>query len=227
MAFNYSPKIITDGLVLYLDAANTRSYPGSGTVWSDLSRGGNNGTLTNGPTFNAGNGGSIVFDGVNDYINFSSLNPITSNNPFTLCSWLNVKTHSTYGISLFIGNATSNQSAFIGYVAAAQNGTSNSIGGGFYGTNLGSGILPNTGWHYVTLSYNSSNVIIYVDGISRTTRSAYNASLTNTSIQIGRANIGTLYPFNGNVGASQIYNRALSAQEILQNYNATKGRYGL
>ena len=223
---NYE-NIVTDGLILNLDPGALISYPRTGVVLNDISGNGNNGTLTNGPTFNSENGGSIVFDGVNDYINFSSLNPITSNNPFTLCSWLNVKTHSTYGISLFIGNATNNQSAFIGYVAAAQNGTSNSIGGGIYGTNLGSGILPNTGWHYVTLSYNSSNVIIYVDGISRTTRSAYNASLTNTSIQIGRANIGTLYPFNGNVGASQIYNRTLSSTEITQNYNATKGRFGL
>ena len=68
MAFSYSPKIVTDGLVLYLDAANNRSYPGSGTTWTDLSRGGNNGTLTNGPTFNGANGGSIVFDGTNDFI---------------------------------------------------------------------------------------------------------------------------------------------------------------
>jgi hypothetical protein len=227
MAYNFSPKVITEGLILYLDAANTKSYPGNGTAWTDLSRGGNNGTLTNGPTFNSENMGSIVFDGVNDYINFSSLNPITSNNPFTLCSWLNVKTHSTYGISLFIGNAAANQSAYLGYVAAAQNGTPNSIGGGFYGINLGSGILPNTGWHYVTLSYDSNNIIIYVDGVSRTTRSGYNASLTNTSIQIGRANTGTPYSFNGNVGISQIYNRAIPSTEILQNYNATKTRFGL
>ena len=63
MAFNYSPKIVTDGLVLCLDAGNPNSYPGSGNTWTDLSRGRNNGTLTNGPTFDSGNGGSIVFDG--------------------------------------------------------------------------------------------------------------------------------------------------------------------
>ena len=65
------PNIITDGLVLALDAANSRSYPGTGTTWSDLSGNGNSGTLTNGPTFNSGNGGSIVFDGVDDNISFS------------------------------------------------------------------------------------------------------------------------------------------------------------
>ena len=63
----HSPRIITDGLVLCLDAANRQSYPGSGTVWTDLA-GSNNGTLTNGPTFSSANGGSIVFDGVDDFI---------------------------------------------------------------------------------------------------------------------------------------------------------------
>ena len=72
MAFNYSPRIIQDGLVLYLDAANTKSYPTTGTTWSDLSRRGNNGTLTNGPTFNSSNGGIIVFDGINNYVDFGS-----------------------------------------------------------------------------------------------------------------------------------------------------------
>ena len=69
-----SGHIITDGLVIALDAANTKSYPGSGTTWSDLSGNSNNGTLTNGPTFNSGNGGSIVFDGTNDYINTTIIN---------------------------------------------------------------------------------------------------------------------------------------------------------
>ena len=74
MAFNFSPKIVTNGLVLALDAANTKSYPGSGTVWSDLTPNGNNGALTNGPTFNSANGGSIVFDGTNDYLQGVSTN---------------------------------------------------------------------------------------------------------------------------------------------------------
>jgi hypothetical protein len=72
MAFRYSPKIVTDGLVLYLDAANTKSYVSGSTTWNDISRGGNNGTLVNGPTFNRGNGGSIEFDGVDDYVTTNS-----------------------------------------------------------------------------------------------------------------------------------------------------------
>jgi len=80
MAGNVAPNTVTDGLVLYLDAANTRSYPGTGTTWSDLSRGGNNGSLINGPTFNGGNGGSIVFDGTNDSVNLQQSTSIDVNN---------------------------------------------------------------------------------------------------------------------------------------------------
>ena len=70
MSINYNPRIVTDGLVLLLDAGNTKSYPGTGTTWTDISRNGNNGTLTNGPTFDSANGGSLVFDGVDDYVNW-------------------------------------------------------------------------------------------------------------------------------------------------------------
>ena len=68
MSLSRGPKIVTNGLVLYLDAANKKSYPGSGTTWTDLSGNNNTGTLTNGPTFDSNNGGSIVFDGTNDYV---------------------------------------------------------------------------------------------------------------------------------------------------------------
>jgi len=80
----HSPRIITDGLVLCLDAGNPKSYPGSGTTWTDLSGNGNNGTLTNGPTYNSGNLGSLVFDGVNDYVNLGDLDLPA---PFTLSIW--------------------------------------------------------------------------------------------------------------------------------------------
>ena len=72
MGLAHSPRIVTDGLVLCVDAASKRSYPGTGTTWTDL-KGGNNGTLTNGPTFSSANGGSVVFDGTNDYTNFGNI----------------------------------------------------------------------------------------------------------------------------------------------------------
>lgn len=74
MAFHYSPKIVTEGLVFYVDAANPKSFVNGNTTWNDLSRSGNNGTLTNGPTFDSSNGGSISFDGLNDYVDTSTIN---------------------------------------------------------------------------------------------------------------------------------------------------------
>ena len=219
--------IVTNGLVLYLDASNTKSYVSGSTTWSDVSRSGNNGTLTNGPTFNSANGGSIVFDGTNDYASIGT-NSITGSSPFTLCSWINVKTHSSYGLALFIGNAGSAQSAFIGYVQTAQVGTTNSIGGGLFGVNYGSGILQNTGFHYVTLTYNggsSGTMIVYVDGINRVSGTT-TPNLATTSIRMGSDNTGT-YIYNGNIAQSSIYNRSLSAAEVSQNFNATRTRFGL
>lgn len=219
--------IVTNGLVLYLDASNTKSYISGSTTWNDVSRSGNNGTLTNGPTFNSANGGSIVFDGTNDYVSIG-VNSITGSSAFTLCGWLNVKTHANYGIALFIGNASLSNSAYIGYVAGALVGTAGSIGGGLFGINYGSGILQNTGFHYVTLTYNggsSGTMIVYVDGINRVSGTT-TPNLGSTSIRMGSDNTGT-YIYNGNIAQSSIYNRALSASEVLQNYNATKSRFGL
>jgi len=90
--YNNGPKIVTSGLVLALDAGNTKSYPGSGTVWTDLSGNGNTGTLTNGPTFNSSNGGSIVFDGVDDFVNipyntYWNTNVFGTATNFTLECW--------------------------------------------------------------------------------------------------------------------------------------------
>ena len=82
MALSHSPRIVTDGLVLCLDASDPQSYSGSGNTWSDRSGNGSNGTLTNGPTFDSDNKGSLVFDGVNDYINFG--NPSSASNCYFL-----------------------------------------------------------------------------------------------------------------------------------------------
>jgi hypothetical protein len=87
MAFFHSPRIVTDGLVLALDAANSLSYPGSGTTWTDLSGKGNNGTLVNGPTFDQANGGSIVFDGTDDYVNLPD-GLLSGTGDFTIIQWV-------------------------------------------------------------------------------------------------------------------------------------------
>jgi hypothetical protein len=87
MGFNYSPKIVTDGLVLYLDAANSKSYPGSGTTWGDLSRSQNNGALVNGPTFSSANNGILTFNGSNQSANMSAAAGTFGTGDFTISFW--------------------------------------------------------------------------------------------------------------------------------------------
>ena len=219
MAFNYSPKIIQDGLVLYLDAANTKSYPTTGTTWTDLSRSGNNGTLINGPTFNSGNGGSIVFDGVNDYTSFSTI----TNNTYTIDFWYKMGGNDgSYGYFASSGDNG---------LAISEGGTFNGLiyGQFYYWNGVGAnklGIIPSTtNWNHICALINTSinNIQIYGNGnqLSTTTVTSMSTSITN----IGRYITANLNFLKGNLASYKIYNRALSASEILQNYNATKGRY--
>ena len=219
MAFNYSPKIVTDGLVLYLDAANRYSYPGSGITWSDISRGGNNGTLVNGPTFSSINGGSIIFDGVNDIsVHGSSL--YVDN--FTLSAWV-YKTSS--GIQTIIAKGTS---GFILNFYLRIGGNS-----GFWGTNsvfteLAIPDLTLSTWNNTVLTYDRTSLKYYLNGIYINQTLATNIPSSTTSNLI----VGRLGDFNGQywtgrIAQTSIYNRALLATEVLQNYNATKTRFGL
>lgn len=232
--FANNAPIVTDGLVFYVDAGNSKSYDGvsGGTTWTDLV-GGNNGTLTNMETnpANAGyvydslNGGSIAFDGTNEYVDCGANNLFSGNTSFSLSGWLNVKTHSSYGLALYIGNAALKQSAWIGWCDVAQTGTAQTIGGGLYGSNLGSGVEENTGWHNVTLTYDTSSLKLYIDGSFTNSRSDSGANISSSSIRLGRSNTGTTYDYNGDSSSFLIYNKELSAAEVLQNYNALKNRF--
>ena len=217
--------IITDGLVFNMDAANRASYPRTGTTATDTIAN-NVGTL-NGTTFSTVDNGIFGFDGTDDYIDNGTNNLISGNNDFTIASWLNVDSHSTYGLAFYIGAATNRQSAWLGYSKTSQAGSSNSIGGGLYGRNLGSGISSSTGWHYVTLTYDTTILRLYVDGVQKTTLSESSANIQSSGVRFGKANTGTQYWYNGDVGSTQVYNRALSASEVLHNYNALKSRFGL
>jgi hypothetical protein len=235
MAFNYSPKIVTEGLVLYLDAANTKSYPGSGTTWSDLSRNQNNGTLVNGPTFDSGNGGNIVFDGVNDYVNLGNTLNFSNYNTvgFTISFW--VKVNSTiqtnrYLFSKLTNSGVDNQfSVVYGYVANTYE-----LYGGLGGVGANQTIRTNsqisvndTNWHNLTYSVGTTTVG-YLDGIIKFTNNypslTYISSTSNSYLTTFNA---AGFYLNSNISTMQLYNRTLNQQEIQQNYNATKSRYGL
>jgi hypothetical protein len=236
MAFNYSPKTVTDGLVLYLDAANTRSYVSGSTTWNDISRGGTNGTLINGPTFSSGNGGSIVFDGTNDTTNFGNILNIGLNS-LTMSCWVKFTTGTgTFGI---IGK-TSFRSYSGRYALFVESNNINTL---FQSTNTYlishpiSSFLDNK-FHNLVMTINRTGfMFLYIDGISRgipqdvSSTNGINLNTSTDYLYIGSyADITGQSPtlfLNGSIANSLIYNRALTSQEVTQNYNATKTRFGL
>ena len=225
MAYRNGPKIVTDGLVLCLDAAIGKSYPGSGTSWTDLSGNGNNGTLVNGPTFSSANGGSIVLDGVNDYISTTSISIST----FTYEGWLyNNLTGGSTNYGYFFSGSDGRGLA----VSEGGNAGIGLVAGSLYYYNgaapisLGINIPSNT-WTNICCIGNSTNntVQIYKNSIYGTSTSVTNSQSVITAFGIYK--YGNSHYWDGGFSIKRLYNRALSADEILQNYKATKGRFGL
>ena len=221
------PYIVMDGLVLNLDAGITQSYPGSGTVWTDVNGLGpkNNGTLTNGPTFS---GGSIVFDGVNDYIQMSN-SPITNN--FSYCIWVK---NNGGGLNNPRAIVMSNGANYldINFDSTIMFSLIFSIGIGGWSQNIirsESGVVSSLGvWAHYSFTYNRQQAKIYFNG-NEVASSNYTSAPSNNysnNFTIGRFDGGS-YNLNGFISVVQLYNRALSAEEVLQNYNAQKGRFGL
>lgn len=216
--------IITDGLKLYLDAGQTTSYPGTGTVWTDISGNGKNGTLINGPTYSSANNGSIVFDGTNDNVSVSGLTAYGSTNAHTYAAWVK-PSYLAYNYNWVINNgSTTNGTSLI---------ISSSKVGFFYqggsAVVFSSGTLIINNWYYITATYNGSNTVkFYINGVAAGVSSISGSwSATNTYPNIGTWYNGSQYPYTGNISNVQIYNRALSDAEITQNYNTLKSRFGL
>lgn len=230
MSFKFSPRIVTNGLIFYVDAANTTSYISGSTVWNDLSMNKINGTLTSGPTFNSFGRGNIVFDGVDDYVETNNT-ITTSNASYSVGVWAK---SSVAGVNnRTLGNADAvngltGMDIIWGYPAS-----NNVYAVRRAGTNVGTfdtQITVNnllTDWHYIFVTYNHTGVgtIMYADGAQSGTNT--NLGFTCTlPFRIGRDGAGVT-PFNGQVSMVHIYNRALTPQEVFQNYITTKSRFGL
>lgn len=228
MACFSGPEIVNDGLVLHLDAANTRSYPGSGTTWTDLSENGNNGTI-NGATYDSSNNGRFLFDDTNDVVtipNSASLNPTTG---LTIASWVifdadsldfifekgNVNTQ----FSLFSGSTNIIFRTFHSGDASyhSQSPSKSSVG------------VVNGQWHNIVGSWNGTTKTIYVDGVLRNSVSKSGNLVTTTpGASVGRFGGTTAgYWFGGSISSVSVYNKGLSANEIQQNFEAYRSRYGI
>ena len=224
MAFNYSPKIVTDGLVFTVDAANKKSYPGSGTTWTDLA-GSNVGTLTNGPLFNSDNGGSFNFDGTDDYTQFNQSISLTE---ATFITWIKRDGQQDSFAGILFSRGGGGQTTGLGYRS-----TTNQIGYHWRNTsstyNWVSGLIPPDGeWCMVVLSVSSTVATAYLyqeSGITSATNTVSHSSTTLGSLVIGRDPHSAGRSISGNCAIGQIYNRALTSTEILQNYNALKNRF--
>ena len=215
MSVSGGPDIVENGLVLCLDAGNTKSYPGSGTVWTDLSRNGNNGTLTNGPTFSSANGGSIVFDGSNDYVEtISNLTMIF--NSFSVAAWF--KTTQSADAKIFSNsNFYHPIQTFNGVMRICVSACT-----------VGTSIINDNVWRLATVVGDSTSVRLYLNNNTtpEITQAALSTSVTSLW-SLGRTGGSSNYLYSGNISQVSIYNRALTISEIAQNYNATKGRFRL
>ena len=224
MSFNYSPKIVTDGLVLCLDAANTKSYVSGSTAWNDLSRGGNNGTLINGPTFNSANGGSIVFDGVDDFVNCGTQIDLSQYSAFSVNVWVNSRSLTGVKSAFAFANNPSGAGWQHWIGTNGNNFYAEMRSGGSDRALSASGAALNA-WSHIATVWNGTTLFLYVNGVERTSIAASAVTNTVKTLYIGYFPGFTVW--DGFVSNTQVYNRALTAQEVTQNYNATKTRFGL
>jgi hypothetical protein len=220
------PDIITDGLALAVDAGSTRSYPGSGTTTTSLVSS-NTGNLTNGVGFNSDNGGAFVFDGVNDYIAFDTTLTFSSAN-LTSVAWVKLDSYlsqnSTIGFHPDAGNGNSGFRLYA--VSATSLGVwTRGTGGGVTSISTSNGI-PLNEWVQLTFVLNGANGIIYKNGVAilSGTFTQTPAALSSAPVWISRYSGGGYY-IDGKSTACMLYDKALTAAEVLQNYNAQKNRF--
>jgi hypothetical protein len=218
-----------DGLVLALDAGNTKSYPGSGTTWTDLSGNGKNGTLTNGVGYNSSNGGSLSFDGVDDYVNCGTTN-LSSGTSLTVEVWVKPgTTQDAYSDILDYGHGGGGNAGFViqqdnlstnQYYFAYWNGTTYDI--------TSTVTIGTSSFNHLVFTKSGTSVAGYLN--SQNTLN-YTGSSTiycsGRTLHIGRFVAGAGREFNGNISSVKVYNRALTAAEISQNFNALRGRFGI
>jgi hypothetical protein len=214
--------VVTTGLQLYLDAGNASSYPGSGTTWTDLTVNGRNGTLTNGPTYSATNGGSIVFDGTDDFVQCSGSLTVTA---ATFVSWIRRNGNQGQYDGILFSRGTS--------VTGMNFQVSNQLG--YHWNNAGntynwqSGLtIPDSTWCMIAVSVTSTSATAYLCQTSGTTTATNTVShgsslLDNIKIALDSS---SRY-FNGNIAIAQLYNIALSAEQVSQNFAADRSRFGV
>lgn len=222
MSVDYSPKIITNGLLLALDAGNTKSYPGSGTTWTDLI-GSNNGTLVNSPTFNSANGGSLNFSGTNQSVTLGSSTSFAfGTGDFSIGAWINsADDQGSFSsiVCLIDGNGGSDWQFDV-----TNNRPRIYVNGDVLMTTPTEDVLANDVWYHLFWTRIGSTNSLYING-NQVVTATNSENYDSGELHIGRNRSGTGL-FNGLISTVSIYKgKGLTASEIAQNYNAIKGRY--
>jgi hypothetical protein len=226
MSFAHSPKIVTDGLVLSLDAGNTKSYPGTGTTWFDKSGNGYNGTLINGPTFNTGSLGSIVFDGVDDYMQGS----FTALSSYTISCWFKRSGVQSDIFPVLIAFGTYSPAFYLEFndnntVSYYNDGITFPTALTFFSLND----IPLNTWVNLVFTKSSTTISSYLNSIFKASVTDNRTTSNTYALNGDRADAtpNTTTQWGGNIATTQIYNRALTQAEITQNFNALRGRFGI
>lgn len=227
MAISRGPEIVTAGSVLILDAADRNSYPSSGTSWLDLSGGGNNSTLNNGPTFSPSGGGSILLDGVDDYASVENTARLNPSN-VTVSIWVKRNAYQSSVANLIRRNDIDSYAILPATSSDTVRFTINDgIGGRVYSPTAG---FPLNQWINIVGTHDGANISIYKSGSpSGQTASSITISYSasNNQMIIGRDDAFAGRYMSANYGLVLIYSRALTGTETSQNFNAARGRYGI
>lgn len=219
MAVFSGAEIVDSGLVLHLDAANSKSYSGSGTTWYDLSGNNRSGTLFNGTSYNNSNNGNIVFDGVDDYVIVDNWGILTGNASYTYDLFF-IKRNDTNSNWISYGTGSTSSMNQVG----VYNGT---IGALNYSndTTISASLVSSNEWHSISVTHNGTTTTVFIDG-EQVAQKNTTYTFGSSNLNIGRAAI-TGYHASISLSAVKIYNRALSVAELKQNFEATRGRYGI
>lgn len=229
MSVNYNPRIVTSGLVLAFDAANRKSYPGTGTSWSDLSGNGITGTLTNSPTYSTTNGGFFSFNGTNNFVVAQNNTALDTQTP-SVEVWVQTNALSQFGFWFEKGEVNTQYSLFqeSGNIIWRMN-----IGGVTSLSTTTSTYMNTSGWYQVVGTYTSGTRRLYINGTlvnsdSQTGIIATNSGGMSIGVYGGFAGAnGRGYYYSGSLAICRIYNKDLTANEVLQNFNANKTRFGI
>lgn len=230
------PSLITQGLVLNLDAGNSSSYIGSGTTWTDLSLSGNNGTLVNNVTYSSSNQGALVFNGnatsTNPYISFTTSPSFDfGSSDFTVEMWVYITTVNSHPNFLSI-NVNSSAYAALRFGYYLDNlGVSHSYSGNSWDVQVGTPLLTNA-WQHIALSRISGTANVYINGVSKLNYSLRGSLMSNQETLIGALSAGFIpvgyFNLSGNIAITRFYNgKGLTSSEVSTHYNLLKSRFGL